>query len=66
MKKLKHTFELMTASYPELSSFICFSRAVKIANPNNRTLFRGFKELVDKSDYSKKDINDLKKYLVKK
>jgi hypothetical protein len=63
MKELEHAFNLRVESHPQLSSFVCFCRAVQDISPNNRTLMAGFKKLVDTSDYSKSDMNDIREWL---
>jgi hypothetical protein len=65
MKPLQNKFNIMIESYPELSSLICFYRAVKAVGPNTRTIAEGLQKLVDKKDYSKSDLLDIKKWLEK-
>ena len=63
MKPLQDKFNTMIESYPELSSLICFYRAVREVGPNKRTIAGGLQKLVDKKDYSKGDLLDIKKWL---
>jgi hypothetical protein len=63
MKPLQDKFNTMIESYPELSSLICFYRAVREVGPNTRTITEGLQKLVDKKDYSKGDLLDIKKWL---
>lgn len=63
MKPLKHKFYTMIESYPELSSLVCFYRAVKEVNPNARTIAEGLAQLVDKKDYSRGDLLAIKKWI---
>lgn len=54
----------MTESYPNLSSILCFRRAVEKVKPNQSQMMAGFRKLVEKDDYSKSEINGIKEWLV--
>jgi hypothetical protein len=63
MKELKKYFEHYQTLFPELSSFMQFVKAVKQVKPNTRVMRNGFRKLVDRSDYSKSDINQIFEWL---
>jgi hypothetical protein len=63
MKPLENKFNTMIESYPELSSLICFYRAVREVGPNTRTIAEGLQKLVDKKDYSRSDAKDILTWL---
>lgn len=66
MKELKKYFEHYKTIYPDLSSFMWFVKVVKHTNPNKRNLRKGFNELVEKSDYSPSDREQLIAWLSEK
>lgn len=65
MKSLKRRFEKLKAKNPLWSSYICFAEAIKKQNFGTQVIRRWFHALVEKSDYLKKDKNDMFKHLIK-
>jgi hypothetical protein len=59
MKELKKYFEHYKQLYPNLSSFMWYGKACKQVKPNKSLIKRGFRLLVEKSDYSNSDYNYL-------
>lgn len=59
MKELKKYFEHYKFLYPHLSSFMWFGKACKQTKPDRKLIQRGFRELVEKSDYSHSDYDYL-------
>lgn len=66
MKELEHAYNLRVQSHPNLSSFICFSRAVAETKPSLRVAMLGLSKLVDKQDYSKSDLKQIRFFLNQK
>lgn len=58
------TFENILQSYPNTSSFICFTRFIKGKGYNRAKINRLLKKLVDKEDYLKSELGQLLDYLV--
>ena len=65
MKELENVYHRRVESHPELSSFVCFCRAVRDVQPNRRALLQGFKKLVDINDYSATEKKDVMVWLEK-
>jgi len=63
MKELKKYFEHYKQLYPHLSSFMWFGKACKQVKPKRRYILEGFRELVEKGDYSASDIPKLIEHL---
>ena len=63
MKELRKYFKHYTEIYPNLSSFMCFGKACKHVKPTRRQIQDGFRELVEKSDYSRSDYDLLISHL---
>lgn len=59
--KLKEVFDRVMASWPNISSLICFTEAVFITNPSLKEIKTGFYRLVDKADYKGFERNDILK-----
>ena len=55
MKELREYFEYYTTLYTNLSSYMCFVKAVKHEKPSDRIITAGFNELVERKDYSPSD-----------
>jgi hypothetical protein len=51
MKTLEYQFQILSESFPHLSSFICYQRACAKVKPTKRTLRAGFRKMVEKGDY---------------
>lgn len=65
MKQLTQTFNEIQESNPNLSSFICFGRAVGKCKSPSQLIRRAFSKLVDRQDYSKTDLPDIYKHFSK-
>ena len=65
MKNLEHKFKIISESFPDLSSYICFGRACREVKPDSRTLRASFNKLVEKGDYEKGQKENILKYLQK-
>lgn len=63
MKQLTQTFNELQKLNQNLSSFICFGRAVKLVKPTKELLRRAFYKLVEKDDYRKAESEALLKHL---
>lgn len=63
MKSLEHRFSQTSISNPSLSSYICFSIAIKKQGFSKATILKWFNKLVDKDDYARENkgvlVNDL-------
>jgi hypothetical protein len=65
MKTLEYQFNIISESFPNLSSFICYQRACAKVKPTKRTLRAGFRKMVEKDDYERRDIEKLLQHLEK-
>jgi hypothetical protein len=63
MKELKKYFEHYKQLYQNLSSFMWYGKACKQVKPDLTLLKRGFRELVEKADYSHSDYDYLINHL---
>lgn len=63
MKELEEKFKIISESYPNVSSYICFIRTIKRLNPPGDIIARGFSKLVDKEDYSRGIKQNLVKHI---
>lgn len=63
MRSVNRRFKDITQKNQSLSSFICFTSAIKGQGFSRDRLRRAFYKLVDKDDYSKKDIKMIFNYL---
>jgi predicted RNA-binding protein YlxR (DUF448 family) len=55
MKSLERKFNNIAEKNPNLSSYICFTKAIKGQEFSKQTIHRWFQKLVDKEDYDNRD-----------
>lgn len=55
MRELRKYFEHYKIIYPELSSFMWFGKACKQVKPARRQIRDGFRQMVERGDYSSSD-----------
>lgn len=70
MKDIKEKFDIITESYPKLSSAMCFVKMVKRYDKNKikwtkDKLTRSWKKLVDKDDYAGRELREIISWLIK-
>ena len=62
-KEIREIFDIIVDKNPGLTSYICFSKAIKGREYDAEYVEKWFKKLVDKEDYQSKDYGDLMDYL---
>jgi hypothetical protein len=65
MKKIKEKFLTISESFPNLSSLICFGRICRQMKLEKKQIRAGFRELVEKGDYERRDYENILKHLQK-
>jgi len=63
MKSLERRFKNISARKIDLSSFLCFSEAIKGQRFSRQTIHRWFYKLVDKEDYLKSEVRGVLEHL---
>lgn len=64
-KELREIFDIIVDKNPGLSSYICFSKAIKGRKYEPSYVEKWFKKLVDKTDYEDEDYDEVLKWLQK-
>ncbi len=59
MKSIKSDFEKESNRNPNLSSFICLAKVVKVRFYVRKSLVKAFNQLVSKEDYATEEKNQL-------
>ena len=59
MLSIQIKFNTISTKNPNLSSYVCFAKAVSGLRLNRQTIHRWFYKLVDREDYDTKDKKEL-------